>query len=161
MLPLAKVPLRKIVQLTLIADSKYLGNDTIAIPGCNTVIGASAAGVMTPPFYTIAGKRKSSDWYAPVSGRFAAPPSGTIKRFAETNWFTEEGCIKENVIEIGTETEKRVNGGICLWKEKRWVGPKYPSHPYDCVMASYGGIRRQLQSSSNLVVLQHIDLISS
>lgn len=58
------------------------------------VIAASGAGVLTPPFFIVAGKRMNSDWYAPVQGRFQAHPQGIIKRFTKPNWFPKDGCIK-------------------------------------------------------------------
>lgn len=58
------------------------------------VIAASASGTVAPPFFIIAGKRKSSDWWSPVTGRFNAKPCGIIEPYMKEGWFPTDGCIK-------------------------------------------------------------------
>lgn len=57
------------------------------------VVAASATGVLTPPFLIFAGKRKGSEWHAPVSWKFKEPPSGIKESFTKPKWFPENSCI--------------------------------------------------------------------
>lgn len=58
------------------------------------VIAANATGILTPPFFIVAGKRKNSDWWSPVISSSKITPHGIIERFTKANWFPLNGCIK-------------------------------------------------------------------
>lgn len=57
------------------------------------VLVLSAAGILTPSFFTVAEKRKSSDCYFPVTGSFTDAPRGIIEEFSKLNWFPSNGYI--------------------------------------------------------------------
>lgn len=71
------------------AKSTYGASEHIKV-----VISASAAGPLPPPFFITAGKRKSSDWYSPVTGSYNEAPRGIIEPYTKPNWFPTHGCIK-------------------------------------------------------------------